>query len=434
MEPLHSVSFLIFLIGLLIVASVTLRVVLERTFVPPLIGFITLGFLVRLGDLEWDLISTDGKFALDVLAELGIIALLFRIGLESNLAGLLRQLPTASFVWIGDVAVSAAIGYVAMAYVLGFDTIPSLIAASALTATSLGVSVGMWREHKALGTEEGELLTDVAEMDDLSGIAIMAVLFAILPVARAAASLGTSEMSSASLSQALISIIAILLAKFGLFSLACFLFARYGELHLRRSFERLASPPELVVLIGGTGILISGAAAWLGFSAAIGALFAGLAFSRDPESVKVDAGFRGIYHLLAPFFFIGIGLSLDPAALGSAIWAGAALTIAAVAGKLLGVGLPAYLSTSVAGATLIGVSMVPRAEITMIIMEHGQQLGPWAVPPQLYAAMVIVSAVTCSITPLVLGQLFHRYSDSLHPEGRTASSRRKPRRQSGTTP
>ena len=72
------------------------------------------------------------------------------------------------------------------AYLADYGQIPSLIAAVALTATSIGVSVGMWRQHDALGTPKGQVLTDVAEMDDLSGIALMALLFAIVPILREA--------------------------------------------------------------------------------------------------------------------------------------------------------------------------------------------------------------------------------------------------------
>jgi Kef-type K+ transport system membrane component KefB len=76
---------------------------------------------------------------------------------------------------------------------------------------------------------------------------------------------------------------------------------------------------ELTVLVAGAGITIAGLAEWIGVSAAVGALFAGLVFSRDPEAVKIDARFGGIHVLLVPFFFVGIGLELDPSAVGDAL-------------------------------------------------------------------------------------------------------------------
>jgi len=399
----QSVSFLILLVGLLIVASVVLRALLDRSCIPALVGFMGLGFVLTLADHRWDLISEQGAYALDVLAQLGIVVLLFRVGLESDPGGLRRQLRSASAVWIGNIALSAVPGYIVMSWLLGYGTIPSLVAAVALTATSIGVSVGMWRQHDALGTRKGQLLTDVAEMDDLSGVALMALLFAVLPVLR-----DQGAASGAILPQ-LAGTGAIFVLKFLAFAALCYGFARFCEARLTRTFRRFGTDPELVVLVAGIGIVIAGLAAWLEFSAAVGALFAGMAFSRDPEAVKVDAGFRGLYHLLAPFFFIGIGLSLEPGAFGSALGVGGALVVVAVLGKVIGAGLPALLSTGAAGAAAIGISMVPRAEITMIIVERGQQLGSWAVPPELYAAFVIVSAATCVLAPVTLEVMFRRW-------------------------
>ena len=205
------------------------------------------------------------------------------------------------------------LGYLVMIYLLGFAQIPSLIAAVALTATSIGVSLAMWRQHEALGTRKGQILTDVAEMDDLSGVALMVLLFAILPVLRE-----TEDAVSANgeIFRALLGTGGAFFLSFVLFAGLCIAFARYGEERLTTAFKRFASQPELMVFVAGIAILIAGVAAWLEFSAALGALFAGLAFSRDPEAVNIDAGFSGVYHLLAPFFFIGIGLAVEVDAIG----------------------------------------------------------------------------------------------------------------------
>lgn len=428
----HSTAFLILLVGGVIAASVALRAILDRTHVPAMVGFVALGFMLRLADGRWDILSAHGEFAFEFLAELGVIALLFRVGLESDLARLRRQLPRAAIIWAGNVGLSGALGYLAMR-LLGFALIPSLIAATALTATSIGVSVGMWRRRNALRTTKGEMLIDVAEMDDLSAVVLMAALFSVLPVLRAGAagegaSLSTAEAGAGGsgggagdLLLAILSTGGFVALKLVLFSALCYAFARLAEKRLTSLFTRLATPPELMVLVVGIGIVIAGFAAWLEFSAAIGALFAGLAFSRDPQAIRIEAGFRGLYHLLTPFFFIGIGLALETDALGSALGVGAALILVAVVGKVLGAGLPALMITGAAGATLIGVSMVPRAEIAMIIMQRGRQLGDWAVSADLYAAFVLVSAVTCVLAPVALEFLFRRWPAEIAGAGQPRS-------------
>ncbi len=407
-ESIQSVSFLILLIGALVAGAVFLKAVFDRTLIPPLIGFMVLGFVLRLMDDRWNILSDRGDFTFEVLAELGIIVLLFRVGLESDLQGLRRQLRSASVIWIGNVALSAGLGYLVMIYLLGFSQIPSLIAAVALTATSIGVSLAMWSQHGALETRKGQLLTDIAEMDDLSGVALMVMLFAVLPVLRETDGGGSGN---GDIFRALLGTGGLFFVNFVLFAGMCIAFARYGEERLTTAFKRFVSQPELMVFVAGIAILIAGVAAWLEFSAALGALFAGLAFSRDPEAVNIDAGFSGVYHLLAPFFFIGIGLAVEVEAIRASLWIGAVLTLVAIVGKVVGAGLPSLRTSGLAGATLIGVSLVPRAEITMIIMERARQLGDWAVPAELFAAFVLISALTCLVAPIALELLFRRWPE-----------------------
>ncbi len=420
-NAVQSISFLVLLIGLLIAAAVAIRALLARTYVPALIGFIGLGFVLRLADDSFDILSEDGEYAFEVLAELGIVALLFRVGLESDVAGLRRQLGGASLVWLGNIVLSAVPGYFVMSWLLDYGQIPSLIAAVALTATSIGVSVGMWQDHDALGTQKGQLLTDVAEMDDLSGLALMVLVFAVVPILQESGARAGGD--GGGIWPELLSTGGILLAKFVAFAALCTAFARYVEEPMTHAFQRYATRPETIVFVAGVGITIAGVSAWLGFSAAVGALFAGLAFSRDPDSVKFDTGFTGLYHLFAPFFFIGIGLSLETGAVTSALGVGAALAVVAVLGKIVGAGVPALLATGATGAALIGVSMVPRAEITMIIIERGRQLGDWAVPGELHAAFVLVSAITCLVAPVCLEFMFRRWSGRIGHEPNSGKTR-----------
>ncbi|EDX75866.1 ATP synthase ab C terminal domain protein [Coleofasciculus chthonoplastes PCC 7420] len=120
------------------------------------------------------------------------------------------------------------------------------------------------------------------------------------------------------------------------------------------------------------------------------------------------SGGDALYELFTPFFFIGIGLKINPSALTAALGMGGILLVAAVLGKLIGAGGPTLLTTGWTGAALIGVSMVPRAEITMIVMGKGLSLGEWAVSNQVFAAMVVVSAVTSILAPIILRSLLNK--------------------------
>jgi Kef-type K+ transport system membrane component KefB len=156
----------------------------------------------------------------------------------------------------------------------------------------------------------------------------------------------------------------------------------------------------------GTGLLIAALAGLLGFSLAIGAFFAGLAFSRDQKKLRIDAAFQDIYEFFAPFFFIGIGLEVDPTVIEASIGVGAVLLVSAFLSKMFATVLPALLVTDWRRATLLGVSMVPRAEIALLVMKGGREAGASIVPDDVYLGMVLVSAGTCLGAPLILSRLF----------------------------
>ena len=410
----HTLSLLVLLVGITVLCALLLKGWLERIHIPGAVGFMALGFAIRLLDGRWSFLSSDVEAVFAFLAQVGVVVLLFRIGLESNLRGLVRQLPRAGLIWLGNVGLSGIGGYLVARFVLGLDIIPSLFAGIALTATSVGVSMAVWRDKKALRSANGELLIDVAELDDMSGVGLMAILFALAPAIHG----GSNTVSI--LPQAASTAGAFVVKLLG-FAAVCFVLSRYAEEPLTRLFKRARHPETTMLLVAGTGFVIAAVAGWLGFSLAIGALLAGLFFSRDPEAVKVDTSFESIYELFTPFFFVGIGLELDPqSALGGAA-TGCALLGVAILTKLLGTGVPALPGAGRVGAALIGLSMVPRAEIAMIVMQRGRQLGAWAVPPELYAGMVFVSAATCIAVPWTLSVLLKRWPQASSEDSASAA-------------
>jgi len=397
----ESIPFLILLFGGLLVAAMLLRAGAGRLGVPPLVAFLGVGVALRAADAHWGVLAAGSGDMLEVLARLGVICLLFRAGLESDLPGLLKQLRRASVLWVGNLLISAFVGFAAAYWWLDLGLAASIFVASALTATSVGVTVAVWQSAGRLRTRTGELLVDVAELDDISGVVILAVLMAVAPALRGQASADTLPAVAEALGWVLLKLLA--------FGAACFVFSRYAERRLTGFFERFERAPDPMLTVAGIAFILAAAAGLLGFSVAIGAFFAGLAFSRDPQAVRMEASFDAVYDLLVPFFFIGIGLAMDPSAMGGAPAAAVVLLGAAVLGKILANTGPGLLLTDPRAALLIGISMVPRAEIAMIIMDRGRALGDWAVSAETFGGMVLVAAVTCLGTPLVLRPLIRRW-------------------------
>ncbi len=392
---------LILLTGAIVVLTLLIKSGMQKLGVPSLIGYLLLGFLIRLIDTKWSLMSDSGEGILLFLAKMGLFTLLFRIGLESNLGGLLSQLKRASIVCVANILIAGLLGYVASYYLLGLEQITSIIIGTAFTATSVGISVGVWQEADAIQSKNGELLIDLAELDDISAVILMALLFTILPVIH--------NGSNDSMFLLVGKTTGLFLFKFFGFVFFCYLFSSFIEHPLTSFIRRLEKPPDPMLVVIGIGFIIAAFAGLLGFSLAIGAFFAGLVFSRDPRAVKMEANFLPIYDLLSPFFFIGIGLHLDPHTITKALGLGAVLFIFAILSKIIANGLPVWMMSGFSSAALIGASMVPRAEITMVIMQHGLSLGDWAVPSQVFGAMVVVCAGTCFVSPILIRALLKQW-------------------------
>ncbi len=283
-----------------------------------------------------------------------------------------------------------------------------MIVATALAATSVGVSVAAWQEVGALNTGNGHLLVNVAELDDIAAVALFALLFAVIPILNAGDAVPWGLVGTTASG---------FLGKLVLFTAGCILFARYLAPYMTQLGLRMEPHPRPMMTVVGVGFVIAAIGGYLGLSLAVGALFAGLVFSRDPGAWEHVSSFDLLYRYIAPFFFIEIGLLLNPEALLLGLELGAVLLAAAVLGKLVGTILPALAITEWTGAVLLGVSMVPRAEIAMLIMHQGRKLGPWAVPDELYAGMVVVTAGTCVLAPLALRPLLQRWPQARNDAG-----------------
>jgi Kef-type K+ transport system membrane component KefB len=400
-ETAGSIQFLVLLFGGILVLNMFLRMGMKKIGSPSLIGFIALGFLFRLGDSQMHFFSTEANQILKFLADIGLITLLFRVGLESNLKGLLKQARHASLIWTGDIMFSGLLGFTVSYWLLGLELVTCLFVAVALTATSVSVSVSVWQEENVIQSPVGELLIDVAEMDDVSGIILMTLLLSAVS--------GMSGSIEAFVIGDLAKILGLILLKLLLFGALCVIFSLLIEKRLLRFFSKRTHSPQPMLVVAGFGFVIAGIGVLLGFSLAIGAFFAGLVFSRDHESVKWDASFSALYEIFAPFFFIGIGLGINPMSLTKAAGLGSILLVLAVLGKLIGDGSLSLVVTDPISSALISVSMIPRAEIAMVIMQRGHQLGEWAVPEAVFSAMVLVTLGTCVISPIVLRKLLKRW-------------------------
>lgn len=236
----------------------------------------------------------------------------------------------------------------------------------------------------------------------------MAIVFAVLQAAHDGTSVGFGRVMTIT--------VGLVALKLALLVVGCLLFSTYAERPAMKAVRRWGSAQSPTLFMVGIGTLVAAFAELIGLSVAIGAFFAGVMFSRDPQAMRLETSYEEIYELFAPFFFVSVGFQVDPSHLGEAVILGSVLLAAAILGKTVGVMIPALRQLGLVSAGLLGISMVPRAEIAMIIMQRGAELGTWAVPPEVFSAMVFVSAGTCLLIPALLYTLLVRYGPQADPE------------------
>ncbi len=392
---------LIFLVGVLVSLSLWTKALLDHRKLPSLIGYVFLGWILRLLDDNWKFLPDTAPDILYFLADIGIITLLFRIGFQSHMKTLLAQLSRASILALSNVIITGIFGYYLSYSILSIHPVGSLFIAIALTATSIGVTVTIWKENKILNSKTGALLLDLIALDDVIGIILLGILIQLAPVIHAGPE--TLTLSTLAIQSTLT------IGQLFLFLLFCFLFSLFIEPKLTQYLKKSEHMPDPIVTIIGFGMMIASLAAFLGFSVALGAFFAGIAFSRDSEAVKMQASFKDLEAFFIPFFFIAIGFKAVVSSYTMVLGMTALLLIPAALGKIVGILLPAFfMKISRYGSLVIAISMIPRAEITMVAMDYGLKLSSSVITPEVYASMVLIALITSVSTPLILQGMLKR--------------------------
>lgn len=400
-------GLLLITLGAVLVLGPLVKRASHQLGVPFSVGYILLGLaagaLLRPSGVLNTPVFTE---SFSILAQLGVVALLFRVGLRSHTRALIDKLPSAALIWIINVLGTFATGFLLARYGLHWSLETSLVIGTAFTATSIAVSLAAWDELGLANSDTGQTLLDVAELDDLSAAVLLAILLGALPAMLNGDggllwNVGSSAVAA--------------LGKLSIFILGCYLFAHYLE-HTFTHFNRQLSdsPASLTISILGAGLVIAAAADYLGFSIAVGALFAGLAFSRDPDAVHEDGNFTYFYEFLTPFFFIHIGMQTDVRVLLEAVDVGLVLFLAATVSKLAFTALPALRSLTMRDSLNLGVSMIPRAEIALVVMYECRAVDAEIIPPEVFAAVVVVSVLTSIAAPVALRRLLSDQVDARH--------------------
>ena len=246
---LGSNTLLLITLGAILILVPLTKSACHRFGLPASVGYIALGLVIGSLVRPWAASSPGFYGVFDALAQLGVVALLFRVGLRSHTSALIDKLPVASLIWVGNVLGSLAVGYVVARYGLQWSVETSLVIATAFSATSVAVSVSIWDEMGKVDTEQGQIMLDVAELDDLSAAVLLAVLLGIIPVLLNGEEGLWLRIAASSLGS---------LTKLALFIVGCYLFAHFFEANFTRFNRRMSdSESSLTLSILGAGLAIA---------------------------------------------------------------------------------------------------------------------------------------------------------------------------------
>ena len=324
----------------------------------------------------------------ELFAEIGVVLLLFQVGLETRLHDLLRVGTTALAVGILGVILPFAGGFLA-AELAGGDLALAVFLAAALTATSVGITSNVLRDLGALPTKGGRIILGAAIIDDV--LAIM-----ILSVATGVAAGGVDAVRVGSL-------IVVALLFIGVVVIG-------GTRILRRRRAILTDPefaetpflPGMIVMLG-----LAALASFVGLAAIIGAFLAGMVVGESSERHALESEVAPVAAFFTPFFFGFIGAQVDLAGLANLDAIGLLLGITglAVASKFIGAYLGA-LREGKSRAALVGWGMVPRGEVGIVVAGLGLSAG--AIDSEIYSVVVGMAIITTLIVPPLLPMLVRR--------------------------
>ena len=388
------------LVVLLAAARVAAEVA-ERLGQPAVLGELLAGVLLGPTLLGFVDFSQGGGplDALRVLAELGVLFLLFEVGLETRLGDMLRVGASSSLVALIGIVGSFGAGFgaswaLARAGVWSDSLLLHFFVGATLTATSVGITARVLSDLGRLATAEARIILGAAVLDDVGGLLLLAAFGALA----AGGVSGWALAGKAALALGFLALVLLLGVR-----AAPPLFDRLARMRSRGG-----------VLVAA--VVLALLAAWLaeqvGLAGIVGAFAAGVGLAATRQREAIGAALRHVSDLFVPLFFVYVGLQLDLRGLGSGAASLAAivaiLTLAALAGKLAsGLGVLERGGDRM----LVGVGMVPRGEVGLIFAVVGLTTlvaGAPLLDAREYGALLLAIALTTLLAPLWLKAIVRR--------------------------
>ncbi len=329
---------------------------------------------------------------ISTLSELGVIILLFEIGLESNLKDLMAVGIQAFVVASVGVLVPFAAGTVGLMTIFGISAIPAIFAGAALTATSIGITSKVLSEIGRLNSTEGQIILGAAVIDDILGIIVLAVVGSL-------AKDGVVDVGN----------VIYLIISASAFLIGAIVFGNVFNKSFVAIADKLKTRGELVIPAFIFAFIMAYLASIIHLEAILGAFAAGLVLEETDKRKELQKQVIPIADMLVPVFFVTVGANTDLGVLNPAIPTNQEglimaifLIIVAIIGKVV-TGLTVFGQPGI-NRLAIGVGMIPRGEVGLIFAGVGAASGVLSKP--LGAAIIMMVILTTFIAPPLLRLVF----------------------------
>ncbi|MEP0917615.1 cation:proton antiporter [Leptolyngbya sp. DQ-M1] len=329
---------------------------------------------------------------ISVLAEIGVVILLFEIGLESDLKELIRVGWQAAIVACVGVAVPFALGTAGLMTLFNVPAIPAIFAGAALTATSIGITARVLSELQQLSSKEGQIIIGAAVLDDVLGIIVLAVVAGLAK---------TGEVQVTSVIYLIISAAVFLIGSLWLGRLLSPLFVTL--------VNELKTRGQLLVSALIVAFVLADIAAVIQLEAILGAFAAGLILAETEKRAELEEQIKPIADMLVPVFFVVVGARTDVSVLNpfdpanrEGLIMSAFLIVVAIVGKVV-TGFTLFGQPEL-NRLAIGVGMIPRGEVGLVFASFGASTG--ILSDALQAAIIVMVILTTFLAPPLLRVVF----------------------------
>jgi CPA2 family monovalent cation:H+ antiporter-2 len=371
-------DFLTSLALVLCVAAVT-SVVFQHLRQPVVFGYLLAGMIVG-PHIPVPLVADQET--VETLAELGVILLLFGLGLEFSLRKLLAVLPTAGIVAVIQSAAMVWMGY-EIGRLFGWTTLESVYAGAAIAISSTTIIVKAVAEQGASGRFV-QIVFGILIIEDLIAILLLAILTTI-------SAGGGLTASSLALTAGRLAAFLAGLVVIGLLTVP----------RLIRAVVRLGRPETTLVTAVGICFAAALLALGFGYSVALGAFVAGSLVAESGEAEAIERLTQPVRDMFGAIFFVSVGMMIDPALVAAHWQAVVVLTVVVIVGKIVAVSVGSFLvGNGIRTSVQSGMSLAQIGEFSFIIAGIGLASG--ATRDFIYPVAVAVSAITTLTTPWLI--------------------------------